>query len=75
MSFCQSMQHGIIRCMRNDIHKHLQVLKKQKHMKQPFRNNLPGTSTGLTDKKKHEVTFQKQFAWHFHMTYKQKHMK
>ena len=25
-----------------------------------------------TKKEKHEVTFQKQFAWHFHSTYKQK---
>ena len=48
MSICQLTQHGFIRHMRNDTHKHLQVLK---------------TDT-------HEVTFQKQFAWPFHRTYK-----
>ena len=56
MSFYQLTQHGIIRYMRNNIHKYLQVLEQTKEA--TFQNNLPGASTGLRTKKHMKQPFK-----------------
>ena len=74
--FCQLTQHGFIRCMRNNKHQHLKVLKnkhiktvclvlpqdlqikRQKHMKLPFKNSCLALRKDLQTKQFMKWPFQ-----------------